>query len=327
MTAPTIRIACPGDMGNVLQMMTLVHPQTQPRIRLFRERGSYWHDVTAIVCEVAGRIVSCACVFHRCIRTSSGRKRFGGIGCVGTLPDARGRGYARAVLERCEQIMRESGYATALLFCEIVGYYRGMGWQSVEEDYVEFRLDRSQHRAPDYRIESFDRDAPSPAVRTLYDQAYGRGGGAAVRDTGVWEEYARWPRDDPRMGWMAWIGSRPVACVRGRPHGADAIHLMEATVLPDHSRALLPLLSRQVAALGVRDAGFRLILSPEHPLSELLPALGIETRWSKTSAETSTMMVKPVASTAQTSTENLQPTDFDRGLPWSPTTWWGVDRF
>lgn len=63
----------------------------------------------------------------------------GGVGSVISLPEARGRGHARRVLERATGYLRDDmGAAFGLLFClpRLVPFYESQGWRVVEQGVI-----------------------------------------------------------------------------------------------------------------------------------------------------------------------------------------------
>lgn len=59
----------------------------------------------------------------------------GGLGLVITVPEARGRGFARQVIGRATEFLRKDlGASFGLLFClpRLVPFYQSQGWQVVE---------------------------------------------------------------------------------------------------------------------------------------------------------------------------------------------------
>ena len=337
-TTPQARVAAPGEMGAVADVIRLANPHREARISTFLATGARWHAAMPIVCEESGQIVSCACVFHRCVWTRRGQASFGGIGALSTLPEARNRGYATRVMEACEEHLRKRGCSTALLFCTIVDFYMRRGWSAVPEDWVEFALPEraGARRAPPYCLSQVDAAGIPAAIRELCDRAGEATGSALVRSEGVWDEYGRWPREDPDLFWAASADDRPVAYVRGRRSGGR-LELLEATCLEGHEVALPVLLDQQREVLAGRNhVPFHAFLATEHPLTGLLNDAGVDLAWRTSAVDTGTMMIKdlrdaapagrPRPETAPTR-GSLVTDDFDDGLPWRPRTWWGVDRF
>lgn len=328
---PKARVAGPEEMRAVVGVIRSANPHLEARISTFLAAGACWHEATPIVCELSKQIVSCACVFRRCVRTQRGEASFGGIGAVATLPEARGRGCATLVMKECEDLLRRRGCRTALLFCTIVDFYARLEWSPVQEDWVEFTLSpRSRIAgASSYDLRRLDLAEIPASIRTLCDRASGPFGGAMVRSDGVWDEYGRWRREDPDLFWAARADDRPVAYVRGRRMGSE-LRLLEAACQEGHERALLVLLERQRKVVaGPRDARFNAFLSRAHPLAALLADAGVDPAWRQTGADTGIMMIKDLggASRASRAGQCLVTDDFEQGLPWHPRTWWGVDRF
>lgn len=88
----TLRTAKVEESAEVANLILSANPHLGERIRRFLAAGGQWHDAAPVVCEVDGRLWSCAVVFRREIWTRSARASFGGIGAVATHPAARGRG-------------------------------------------------------------------------------------------------------------------------------------------------------------------------------------------------------------------------------------------
>ena len=98
--------------------------------------GLQWRrkDVHVLV-EENGQVVGHVGILARQPVEMGGEKFFvGGIGGVVTVPDARGKGFAREGLRAAEEILlAEPDVDFAMLFCRepLIGFYQKWGWQRV----------------------------------------------------------------------------------------------------------------------------------------------------------------------------------------------------
>jgi predicted N-acetyltransferase YhbS len=81
-----------------------------------------------------GNLVALAGVLLAEVRVEDTRFQVAGIGGVIVTRSARGRGFARVLIERLLEIARELGAERAMLFClpANVGLYTKFGFQSIE---------------------------------------------------------------------------------------------------------------------------------------------------------------------------------------------------
>jgi predicted acetyltransferase len=333
---PKIRPARPDEIGALLGIILSANPHLALRLETFIAGGAHWYKATPVLCRTGKELVSCAVLFHRQIWTGQGKARLGGIAAVSTIPSARRCGYASAVLAYCEDFLRAQGYPLAVLFCTIINFYERRGWSRVQEDWVEFSLRGPVSKAglQDYHLSPFDPALMSEALSRLYDDTSEETGGALVRCQELWKEYTAWRREAIDLFWTASEQNEPVAYVRGR-WAEGGVLLLEVTCRQGHEAALLLLLDQQRnMAGGEKSVAFRALLSPKHPLAELLTDAGVPLAWRKTGADTSMMMIKPLQQISPTNNScssdwerSLSLHDFDRELPWWPRTWWGIDRF
>jgi hypothetical protein len=233
------------------------------------------------------------------------------------------------VLQHCEDLLAGEGVTVAVLFANIVEFYERLGWVRQPEDEVEFPWtpsDRYQAGSP-YNLRPFEPEVSQQALAKIYEQTPGPAGGALVRSEAVWTEYRSWQREDLDLFWIAYLREAPVAYVRGR-RIEKGLLLQEATSLPEHCAALLPLLNQQAkVASPAAGVTFRSILSRLHPLARDLDGLGAT--WGVTSPQTSMLMIKelPAGGGQRRGAVLLTGEHFRTGLPWQPRTWWAADRF
>lgn len=329
MTPLTLRTAQPGEAAEVARLILSANPHLEERIQRFQAAGGRWHDATPVVGEAEGRLCGCAVIFRRQIWAGSNQAAFGGIGAVCTQPAARGRGYATRVVQYCEDLLAAEGIRLAVLFANIVEFYERLGWVRQPEDEVEFPWTPSERYSSEspYDLRPFGPNVSQPALAKIYEQTPECAGGALVRSEGVWREYRTWQREELDLFWIACVQEMPVAYVRGR-RIAHGLFLQEATSLPEHALALLPLLNQQVkVASPAARVTFRSILSRRHPLACILDGMGAV--WRVTSPQTSMLMSKelPSAGGHRRVATALTGEHFRTGLPWQPRSWWAADRF
>lgn len=298
--------------------------------------GGCWYEATPVVCEDRGEIVSCAVAFQRQVWVGGARASFGGIGAVATIPTAQGKGGATSVLNYCQDVLKTQGHRLGVLFCAIPDFYQRLGWSCVEEDWIEFSLDRPLllSQATAYRFSQISETSFSKDAALLDRRTAENSGGAVIRSEGLWQEYGNWQREDMDLFWGAFDADRLVAYVRGR-RVKSGVLLQEIICLPEHQTALLGLLEAQ--RQKVNSAGavtFEGCLSSQHDLIHALNSYGVPLRWRKTSADTSIMMIKSLRQDSQADAslqaDNdrfLTTRDFETSLPWRPRTWWAIDRF
>lgn len=129
-----------------------------------------------------------------------------GFGAVFTQPEARHRGYAKALMEAAMADAASMGYEAALLYSDIdPAYYAKMGFQAF--DATDFTVPVVQSNDPTLIARKADpQDAKT--MRAWYDQSYaGNDWLRLARDHDAWNFYrvlngapADWILADPRTG-------------------------------------------------------------------------------------------------------------------------------
>lgn len=77
-----------------------------------------------------GKIVSHAAIYPRFVSTADGLiLKVGCIGGVATHAEHRKKGYATAILNDCIDIMRNEDYDISILWANVPGFYRKLGWE------------------------------------------------------------------------------------------------------------------------------------------------------------------------------------------------------
>lgn len=288
-----IRAAHSREKSAVLDVILAANPHLQNRIEHFRASGAEWCNATPVVACDEKRVLSTAVIFRRHIWTPRGFARFGGIGAVATVPEARHRGLASAVLTQCEAVLLAEGTTTGILCCTIVPFYERLGWRVVNSLPPTAASSETSYVPFDVRRVDLQRD--SHAMGRLYEQA---GTGAIMRTRQLWREQRNWQREDPKLLLGAFHHEGLVAYVRGKcsPLGLE---VLEATAAPGFE-ALGALKQAQLETAGTKAI---VTSSVQMMVKDLGPA------------------PEPRDSTV------LNVHSFVHGVPWSPRTWWPVDQF
>ncbi|MDE2126507.1 MAG: GNAT family N-acetyltransferase [Armatimonadetes bacterium] len=143
--------------------------------------------------------------------------RMGGIADVVCLPASRGKGYARAALQRALEHMREVGQPVSILFPFAYRYYRRLGWEWVgrRRTYTmpagHFRL------VPETEHVRLAGEDDRPAIQRAYAQYATRYRGMLVRGAQLWQQRLddsddtftytyRYPQSGPVEGYVTWKG-------------------------------------------------------------------------------------------------------------------------
>ncbi len=88
------------------------------------------------------KVVSQAGVLDHVVTVGNGEVRVGGIGGVVTVPSARFKGHARAVIQAALDFMREEwGAEFGFLFCldRMIPFYEKLGWHKVVDTEIWWR--------------------------------------------------------------------------------------------------------------------------------------------------------------------------------------------
>jgi len=291
-----IRPAQSREKDAVLDVILKANPHLQTRIERFRATGAEWWSATPVVAFDEDRVVSTAVIFRRSVWTRGGFARFGGIGAVATVPEMQHRGFASAVLTKCEAVLRAEGIITGILFCTIAPFYERLGWRVVHEPPLP--ATGSDSGSIPIEIRRVDLQRECAILSDLYEQA---GTGAIMRTPQLWREQAAWQREDPKLLLGAFHRNDLVAYARARC-SPDGLEVLEATTAPGFELALGSLKKAQAETVGAT------VLA----------------------ASTVQMMVKdlrPVPVPRKNNPFVLDPSSFLHGVPWSPRMWWPVDRF
>ncbi len=131
-------------------------------------------------------------VFPRTLLLNGEEIHFGGIGCVGTRPNHRGKGYASALLDHAAQLMQKKGLMGGLLFTTIQPFYERLEWRLLrlqERDLAIERLINQPYR-PTWNRGLRESDYQS--LQSIYAAMQSRLGGGIVRTEAYWRARESW---------------------------------------------------------------------------------------------------------------------------------------
>src|SRR3954469_14332853 len=124
----------PGAIEEWERLVTKAHPPGEVRLGSDLRWADF--DPTAYLIRMwdEGGLRSCAWVTQRTVSISGSEARVAAIRGVVTDPDRRRRGYARAVMERAQELMASlDGCELAILFSSVmaVPFYEELGWEAI----------------------------------------------------------------------------------------------------------------------------------------------------------------------------------------------------
>ena len=221
-------------------------PRVFPRadFRAWYTRGGWTSRYEAHVLAEAGEVVANVSVMRMRLVVGGREVRGAQLGAVGTVPEARGSGLMRPLLERVLAHV-ESEAELVLLYANerVLDFYPRFGFRRVEESV--FELDRSLDPAPSPapRVELDD-----PAQRAAWLAACARSvppterfGARDYGSVALWHACNLYPRDVRVLGEEAYA----VAVQRG-----DTLHLLDLAA--PRRFELLPALPRLLDAPAAR---------------------------------------------------------------------------
>lgn len=136
-----------------------------------------------------GRLVSAVQICKRVVACGDYRLTMGGIANVSTLPEARGKGYNTACLQRAVAIMEADAMDFSLLFTGINGYYARQGFATLPLPWLEGRIrsDFTPQPTPYTVRPALPGDVA--AIRSLYDEYNQQRPLAVQRNEAYWRDW------------------------------------------------------------------------------------------------------------------------------------------
>jgi predicted N-acetyltransferase YhbS len=142
-----------------------------------------------VLLEVGGEILGYAHVFDRRLNAGAASLRCAGLANVAVAAAVRGRGYARALIERCIDEAASRGFQASLLHTHIPRLYERIGYRAIKTHDVAL-----EGAKPGW----FEARELSAEDRQLYCRDHGSRPGTLVRDQRYWEAREQWLRPE---GW------------------------------------------------------------------------------------------------------------------------------
>ncbi len=185
-----IRTVRESEVEEMIELMCLVfRPKGHERYRQYMDGDPLYQRDQSRVVVVDGRVVATLRVWDKQLRVGSTPVRFGGIGNVCTHPDARGKGYATAMMEEAVGYMTESGYPISCLFTDAGNrFYHRMGYRGVP--FNGFRMSQWKLAGgikSDWEVTPFDQARDLGPAAELYKICNRDRSGSLVRDTAYWK--------------------------------------------------------------------------------------------------------------------------------------------
>ncbi len=169
----------------------------------------------------------------------------GGIAGVACLPADRGRGYAKTLLIRSLETMRENGQYVSALFPFSWDYYRQFGWEWVGVK-KEYTIPTSVLQiAPDTVMVRAASEEDFPAIRNIYEQFSKRYRGMVQRDDRMWKSVLQSRDNKYTYSYILEDETQPGGYLVYRHEDGDTTSLREFIALtPQAMKAQLGLLHR-----------------------------------------------------------------------------------
>jgi len=218
----------------------------------------YRHCQTRVA-VVDGRVVSSLIVLRRPIHYAGATIPMLGVGNVSTLPSEEGRGHASAILRQVAELAPGWGYPLGMLFTDIPGFYRRLGWEAVPVLRACFRPLPSgvPARSPIRRFQPETMTGEvARAVAPIYEAANRDQVGPIARWPEYWEANVirRWRRCHLWLAEGAYVVLSPER---------ETLDIHEGGYLPGAEAAARDLLAE--ATHMARALGKPLMRAPGHP--------------------------------------------------------------
>ena len=185
-----IRAVRESEVEQMIELMCLVfRPTGHARYRQYMVGDPLYQRDQPRVVVVDGQVVATLRVWDRQFRVGTTPVRMGGIGNVCTHPEARGKGYATAMMEEAVRYMKDSGYPVSSLFTAVGNrFYHQFGYRGVP--FSGFRM--SQWKRPnavstEWEVTGFDEGRDLNDTFTLYEKQNRQRSGSLVRDAAYWK--------------------------------------------------------------------------------------------------------------------------------------------
>lgn len=226
---------------------------------------------TRVAAAPDGRLLAAVHYCQRQIRDASGAPRLvGGVANVASLPEVRGQGLARRLMELTIEAMRADGCRWSLLFTDVNGFYERLGWRTYTTRYREGWL------APPAPTDRYSVRAVAPEeldhlwadLEGIYNEFNAVRPLTTLRDRRYWREVLgprlRQPSAQIYLAEPA-AGGAPCGYIVTHHH-PDSLVVSELGALNDHAAAAPALLAAARAAAHERGAKVGRVYLPHEPL-------------------------------------------------------------
>lgn len=183
-----IRTVRESEVEEMIELMCLVfRPRGHERYRQYMVGDPLYQRDQSRVVVADGRIVATLRVWDKQLRVGSTPVRFGGIGNVCTHPDARGKGFATAMMEEAVGYMTESGYPISCLFTDAGNrFYHRMGYRGVPSNGFRMSQWKLADITSDWEVTQFEEARDLAPAAQLYEICNRDRSGTLVRDMAYW---------------------------------------------------------------------------------------------------------------------------------------------
>ena len=226
--------------------------------------------VRHVVFEDQGAVVSCVAVVPMRLSVGGGTLRVGGVSCVATLGEYRGRGLMTAALECADKIMREQGLAASWLNGDRTRY-RWFGYERAGRK-LNITITPRSFAGSGGSVASVARFDGQPSHMDSIVRIYERRGIGGVRDAALWRVLLGRPRKETLLAFRD--GSATAYMVFERKKAESVVEVFEYGGDADGIRALL---RHGFEALGFRQMEVSAPIAGD-PLVDLLT--GAARKWS-----------------------------------------------
>ena len=220
-----------ADEQSALFELLDAHPPVdgQPARQWFERRAQHdptWTPENVIVAVDHARLLGCAWIVTRWLLVLGHRIPAGGLTGVFVEPESRGRGFARALVERVAEIMRERGMELSLTFTQRPAVLEAQGWQRWMGQRAVLRRkdDGSQRRGGDsgdgepndVELECFDAESARglSAMQAIHSAYSSSRHGTVIRDDDLWSASLALAGNPEEEVWIARRDGLAVAYAR-----------------------------------------------------------------------------------------------------------------
>jgi GNAT superfamily N-acetyltransferase len=189
-----------------------------------------------------GRIVAAADVFLRHVRDEDGVPQLmGGIGSVATRPEARRKGYSRALLNQIIERMAIDGCKWSMLFTGSFDHYAPLGWKRIALPGADAQL-KNQEFTTDSTVVRLGDPWPFTEMGQLYDSFNGQRPLTGIRTDPIWSIAIKVRLEQPERFCLGRVVDRSLKGYLVATKGNRGFDLEEMAVQPGDTETVSVLL-------------------------------------------------------------------------------------